>query len=49
MIATGRVYIFRAWWVVTFPGLAISILVLGCNLLGDGLGEILDPRQRRAL
>ncbi len=49
MVATGRLYVFRGWWIPTFPGLAISLVVLGCNLLGDGLGEILDPRQRRAL
>lgn len=36
------------WWSYTFPGLAIAITVLGFNLLGDGLQDILDPRRRRA-
>jgi peptide/nickel transport system permease protein len=36
------------WWIYTFPGLAIAITVLGFNLLGDGLQDILDPRRRRA-
>ena len=38
----------QAWWIMTFPGLAIAITVLGFNLLGDGLREALDPRQRRS-
>jgi peptide/nickel transport system permease protein len=36
------------WWIYTFPGLAIAVPVLGFNLLGDGLQDILDPRRRRA-
>jgi peptide/nickel transport system permease protein len=36
------------WWIYTFPGLAIAVTVLGFNLLGDGLQDILDPRRRRA-
>ena len=36
------------WWIYTFPGLAIAFTVLGFNLLGDGLQDILDPRRRRA-
>jgi peptide/nickel transport system permease protein len=35
------------WWTAAFPGLAISIAVLGFNLLGDGLRDVLDPKTRR--
>ena len=38
--------ILRAWWVMTFPGIAILFAVLGFNLLGDGLRDALDPRLR---
>jgi peptide/nickel transport system permease protein len=44
MLADGRVYITTAWWLATFPGLAILITVLGINLFGDGLRDTLDPR-----
>lgn len=47
MLSLGRSYLREAWWVATFPGLAILITVLGFNLLGDGLRDILDPRLRR--
>ncbi len=47
MLANGLQYIVRAWWVVTFPGLAILITVLAFNLLGDGLRDALDPRLKR--
>ncbi len=46
MIAMGRSLILRAWWVMTFPGIAILFGVLGFNLLGDGLRDALDPRLR---
>lgn len=46
MIAQGRQLILRAWWVMTFPGFAILLAVLGFNLLGDGLRDALDPRLR---
>jgi peptide/nickel transport system permease protein/dipeptide transport system permease protein len=46
MIAMGRSMILRAWWVMTLPGLAILLGVLGFNLLGDGLRDALDPRLR---
>ena len=42
MIATGREQIFDQWWVATFPGLAICLVTLGFNLLGDGLRDVLD-------
>jgi len=47
MISDGRQYIVSEWWVSTFPGLAILIVVVGFNILGDGLRDILDPRLRR--
>ena len=46
MIAMGRSHILRAWWVMTFPGIAILFAVLGFNLFGDGLRDALDPRLR---
>jgi len=46
MISEGRNYIPGQWWVSTFPGLAISLVVLGFNLLGDGIRDALDPRLR---
>jgi dipeptide transport system permease protein len=47
MLADSLQFIQRAWWVVTFPGLAILTTVLAFNLLGDGLRDGLDPRLRR--
>lgn len=44
MLAEGRDYLSNAWWLATIPGLAISLVVLGANLLGDGLRDLLDPR-----
>jgi peptide/nickel transport system permease protein len=46
MITTGRYLLTSAWWVPTIPGLVMFISVLGFNLLGDGLRDILDPRMR---
>jgi peptide/nickel transport system permease protein len=46
MIAGGRKYILDQWWVATMPGIAICIVSLGFNLLGDGLRDVLDPKQR---
>jgi peptide/nickel transport system permease protein len=46
MVAEGRDLIYRAWWVSTFPGIAIVIAILGINLLGDWLRDVLDPRLR---
>jgi len=49
LITEGRIYIFQAWWITAFPGLAILLVVLGFNLLGDGLRDILDPKLRRVI
>jgi peptide/nickel transport system permease protein len=46
MLSEGRVYLRTAWWVTTFPGLAIMITVMSINLLGDGLRDVLDPRLK---
>ncbi|HEV8308306.1 MAG TPA: ABC transporter permease [Methylomirabilota bacterium] len=46
MLADGRVYLSTAWWLATFPGLAILLTVLGINLLGDGLRDTFDPRLK---
>ena len=48
MLADAREFILRAWWVVTFPGLAILITVLAFNLMGDGLRDALDPKMKRS-
>jgi peptide/nickel transport system permease protein len=48
MIAEARLYLPDAWWYATSPGLAIFFVVMGFNLLGDGLRDILDPRLRRS-
>jgi len=47
MLASSLQFLQRAWWVVTFPGLAILITVLAFNLLGDGLRDALDPKLKR--
>ena len=47
MIATGRNYLIDQWWVAAVPGLAIFIVSLGFNLLGDGLRDVLDPKAAR--
>ena len=46
MLSDGRATLYSAWWVATFPGLAITTTVLGINLLGDGLRDVLDPRLK---
>ena len=48
MLAEAREFILRAWWVVTFPGLAILTSVLAINLMGDGLRDALDPKLKRS-
>lgn len=46
MLSAGRAYIRKAWWIVTFPGLAIAMIIFGLNLFGDGLRDALDPRLK---
>jgi peptide/nickel transport system permease protein len=46
MVADGRLVLLEAWWLSTFPGLAIVLTVLSFNLVGDGLRDALDPRLR---
>jgi ABC-type dipeptide/oligopeptide/nickel transport system permease subunit len=46
MIASSREFVTSAWWIVTFPGLATLLAVLGFNLFGDGLRDVLDPRLK---
>ncbi|MCB1351792.1 MAG: ABC transporter permease subunit [Rhodobacteraceae bacterium] len=48
MLAEAREFILRAWWVVTFPGLAILVSVLAINLMGDGLRDALDPKLKKS-
>ncbi len=48
LLAEAREFISSAWWVVTFPGLAILITVLSFNLMGDGLRDALDPKLKRS-
>jgi dipeptide transport system permease protein len=48
MLAESREFILRAWWVVTFPGIAILVTVLAINLMGDGLRDALDPKLKRS-
>lgn len=48
LVARGREYITVAWWVPFFPGLALTIVVLSFNMLGDWLREIVDPKLRQA-
>ena len=46
MLAEGRSYISTAWWLTAFPGLAIILIVLGVNLLGDWMRDYFDPRLK---
>jgi peptide/nickel transport system permease protein len=46
MLAQGREYIERAWWLATFPGLALMLTVLSINVFGDKVRDALDPRLR---
>jgi peptide/nickel transport system permease protein len=43
MLAEGRMYLGTAWWLATFPGVAISVTVLSLNIVGDWLRDLLDP------
>jgi peptide/nickel transport system permease protein len=45
MLADGKDYLSRAWWLSFYPGLAILVTVLSYNLVGEGLRDALDPRN----
>lgn len=45
MLSSGKDFLLSGWWIGTFPGLAIFVVCMGFNLLGDGLRDVLDPRQ----
>jgi peptide/nickel transport system permease protein len=49
MLSQSRVYLRKAWWITTFPGLAIMVSVFSINLIGDALRDALDPQLRGAI
>jgi peptide/nickel transport system permease protein len=49
MLSDGRQFVSTAWWLTVFPGLAIFVVVLAFNVVGDALRDALDPRQRSAI
>ncbi|HEX2987540.1 MAG TPA: ABC transporter permease [Chloroflexota bacterium] len=49
LMSAGRNYLNNAWWLALFPGIAVTCTVVGLNLLGDGLRDLLDPRMGRSL
>jgi peptide/nickel transport system permease protein len=48
MLADGRDYLTTEWWIATLPGVAIAVTILGVNLIGDWVRDVLDPRAARA-
>ena len=48
IMAEGRTYVMIAFWILLFPGMFLTVMVLGVNLFGDGLRDTLDPRLRRS-
>ena len=47
MLADGRDYLTTEWWLATLPGVAITVTILGVNLVGDWARDVLDPRTAR--
>jgi peptide/nickel transport system permease protein len=47
LLADAREQVDRAWWLAVYPGAALFLAVLGCNLLGEGVRDYLDPRSSR--
>jgi peptide/nickel transport system permease protein len=47
MVSEGVEYVLEQWWISIFPGIAIFLLVLAFNVVGDGLRDVLDPRMKR--
>jgi peptide/nickel transport system permease protein len=46
MLSTGQEYLLTAWWLSVFPGLGVFLMVMACNLLGDGVGGFLNPKDK---
>jgi ABC-type dipeptide/oligopeptide/nickel transport system permease subunit len=46
MLKSGMPFLEEAWWISTFPGIVLLITILGFNLLGDGMRDVLDPRMK---
>jgi peptide/nickel transport system permease protein len=46
MLSAGRGFLAQGWWISVFPGLGILLAILGINLIGDGLNDLLDPYTR---
>jgi peptide/nickel transport system permease protein len=46
LISEGKIYLVSAWWISTFPGLMLMLLILALNFIGDALRDLLDPRLR---
>jgi len=49
LLAEGKAYMGSAWWLAAFPGAAMTITVMGLNLFGDGLRDLIDPRRGRGV
>ncbi|WP_200807318.1 ABC transporter permease [Tropicibacter naphthalenivorans] len=47
ILSDGKTYIFKAWWMTFFPGVTIVLAIIGLNLFGDGLRDLLDPHSSR--
>jgi peptide/nickel transport system permease protein len=47
MLYDSRTYIYSAWWMTVFPGVALALTVFVINMFGDGLREVFDPKRRR--
>jgi peptide/nickel transport system permease protein len=48
MVNAGQAYILSAWWYAALPGMAILLTALGFNLVGDAIGDLIDPKRRRS-
>lgn len=48
ILSDGKTYIFQAWWMTAFPGITITLAIIGLNLFGDGLRDLLDPHSNQA-
>ena len=48
ILSDGKTYIYKAWWMIFFPGMTITVAIVGLNLFGDGLRDLLDPHSNKA-